>query len=51
MSQAFGGLAGMFAWLSVQSSQELGWLYAAAAGAVFGGIIWKANVNREKRAA
>lgn len=50
MAQAFGGLAGMFAWLSVQSSQEWGWLYAIAAGAIFGGIIWKANVHREKPA-
>lgn len=50
MAQAFGGLAGMFAWLSVQSSREWGWLYSIAAGAIFGGIIWKANLSREKRA-
>ena len=50
-SQAFGGLAGIFAWLSLQPSRELGWLYAFAAGAIFAGIIWKAGANRGKRSA
>ncbi|HEV2547756.1 MAG TPA: hypothetical protein VGU20_10490 [Stellaceae bacterium] len=51
ISQLVGGLAGMFAWLSVQPSQPLGWLSAIAAGAMFSAIIWKVSLNREKRTA
>jgi hypothetical protein len=43
--QAFGGLAGMFAWLSVQPWISLGWLYA---GAIVASILRKAVLDKEK---
>jgi hypothetical protein len=49
--QAFGGLAGLFAWLSVQPSTGLGWLYAVAAGVILAGVIRKAGLEKEKRTA